>query len=91
MNIALCQDRLDAASMREFKSEFAEAWREGVQKVVIDLSRVEFIDSSGIGALLSAHKKLDPVTGVVVLRHVREQVQAVIELLRLHRIFEIQN
>lgn len=91
MNISLEVSRLDAANMRDFKSEFAHAWQDGIQTITIDFSKVEFIDSSGIGALLSAHKKLDPSSGSVVLLNVREQVQAVIELLRLHRIFEIRH
>lgn len=82
--------RLDAATARDFKLETEAAWQAGVATVEIDLGQVEFVDSSGIGALLSVYKKLPAQAAGVKLRRVKPEVQAVIELLRLHRIFEIQ-
>jgi anti-sigma B factor antagonist len=82
--------RLDAASARDFKLECEAAWQAGVAGVEIDLGAVEFVDSSGIGALLSVYKKLPVQAAGVKLRRVKPAVQSVIELLRLHRIFEIQ-
>lgn len=83
--------RLDAAAAREFKTECAAAWRSGVERLIIDLAAVDFLDSSGIGALLSVHKRLPAEKPGVKLVNVRPPVQSVIELLRLHRIFEIQS
>jgi anti-sigma B factor antagonist len=82
--------RLDAATAREVKEEVEKAWGAGIQTVGIDLQGVEFIDSSGVGALLSIYKRLPAGTGSVKLRHVQPAVQSVIELLRLHRVFELQ-
>ena len=81
--------RLDAAASREFKSESAAAWRPNVSAVVIDLGAVDFLDSAGVGALLSIHKRLPAEKPGAKLINLRPPVQAVIELLRLHRIFEI--
>lgn len=83
--------RLDAAAAREFKIECAAVWRPSVERLIIDLAAVDFLDSSGIGALLSVHKRLPAEKPGVKLVNVRPPVQAVIELLRLHRIFEIQS
>ena len=80
--------RLDAYSVREFKSAVETAWSPVVRSVEIDLSGVEFLDSSGVGALLSVYKRL-PAPGAVQLTRVRPAVQTVIELLRLHRIFDL--
>jgi anti-sigma B factor antagonist len=82
--------RLDAAAARDFKLECEAAWHAGLSEVEIDLGQVELVDSSGIGALLSVYKKLPAQAAGVKLRRVRPAVQSVIELLRLHRIFEIQ-
>lgn len=82
--------RMDAASVREFKNAVDAAWSPVVRRVAIDMSAVEFLDSSGVGALLSIYKRL-PAPGQVRLEGVRAGVQTVIELLRLHRIFEIAN
>lgn len=81
--------RLDAATARDFKLECEAAWQAGVAAVEIDLGQVEFVDSSGVGALLSVYKKLPAQSAGVKLVRVKPAVQSVIELLRLHRIFEI--
>ncbi|MEZ5413304.1 MAG: STAS domain-containing protein [Opitutaceae bacterium] len=81
--------RLDAASARTFKQEVADVWTAEVKSVTIDMSAVRFIDSSGIGALLSVYKRLPQGGPSVRLSGVAPAVVSVIELLRLHRIFEI--
>jgi anti-sigma B factor antagonist len=81
--------RLDAAAARDFKKDCEEVWTPGITAATLDLSQVGFIDSSGIGALLSLQKRLAPTGGSVRLHNVQPPVQSVIELLRLHRIFEI--
>ncbi len=81
--------RLDAASSRDFKKEMESLWGDNVTAVELDFSKVDFIDSSGVGALLGVYKRLPQGTGSVKLTKVKAPVQSVIELLRLHRIFEI--
>lgn len=90
LRITVKAKRLDAAGARDFKQECDAAWSPAVASVVIDLDAVEFIDSSGVGALLSLYKKLPPGQASVKLARLKPTVQSVIELLRLHRIFEIQ-
>lgn len=81
--------RLDAASSRDFKREIDSLWSDGVSSVELDFAKVDFIDSSGVGALLGVYKRLPQGRASVRLRNVKAPVQSVIELLRLHRIFEI--
>lgn len=83
--------RLNAATAREFKTQCGKLWQPGIESVVIDLGAVEFVDSSGVGALLSVYKHLPREFARVILLHVTPPVQSVVELLRLHRILEIQN
>jgi anti-sigma B factor antagonist len=90
LQIVLKVKRLDAASAREFKLESEAAWSPAVTSVTIDLGAVDFVDSSGVGALLSLYKKLPPGQSSMRLVRLKPAVQSVIELLRLHRIFEIQ-
>ncbi len=89
LKITLKVPRLDAAVARGFKQECEEAWADGINAVEIDLGVVQFIDSSGIGALLSIYKKLPAGSASVRLLRATPEVQSVIELLRLHRIFEL--
>ena len=91
LHVELGINRLDASASRDFKKEVDAIWSSEVTNVEMDFNRVEFIDSSGVGALLGVYKRLEGKDGHVRLTHVRAPVQSVIELLRLHRIFEIQN
>ncbi|MDQ8203435.1 STAS domain-containing protein [Pelagicoccus sp. SDUM812003] len=81
--------RLDASSARDFKKQIDALWSDAVTGVEFDFSRVDFLDSSGVGALLGVYKKLPSGSASVRLLNVKAPVQSVIELLRLHRIFEI--
>ena len=81
--------RLDASTARELREELAMIWRPDVGDVIVDLSRVEFIDSSGMGALLSIHRRLPEKHAPVRLINVRPAVQSVLELVRLHRVFDL--
>ena len=80
--------RLDALAAREFKAGVETAWSPLIRRVVIDLGPVSFIDSSGVGALLGVFKRLASPASVK-LQHLQAPVQTVIELLRLHKIFEL--
>jgi anti-sigma B factor antagonist len=57
----------------------------------IDLSTVTFLDSSGLGALISLHKSLRTQNGAVRLIRPAPNVSQILELTRLHRVFEIVN
>ena len=82
--------RLDASTVREFKRECQKIWISKINDVWVDLSQVTFLDSSGIGALLSLYKLLPTSNPSFKLRRVQPAVQAMIELLRLHRIFDVE-
>jgi anti-sigma B factor antagonist len=89
LRVTVLVSRLDAAIARDFKAGVDAAWTTGVTAVEIDLASVEFVDSSGIGALLSVYRKLPAGAGATKLVNVKPGVLAVLELLRLHRVFEL--
>ena len=61
----------------------------GHANIVVDMSRVEFADSSMLGALVSALKMATRRYGDVKLAGITPQVRAVLEMTRLYRVFEI--
>ena len=81
-------EELDASNAAEFKSDVAPLL-EATTKLVLDLSRLRFVDSSGLGAFISCLRKLDAKGGDVKLCGMSKQVRAVFELVRMHRIFDI--
>ncbi len=83
-------DELDASNAGELKRDVAPVLREA-ENAVFDLTRVRFIDSSGLGAMLSCLRQMSARGGDLKLCGLSPQVRATFELVRLDRIFEIHD
>jgi anti-sigma B factor antagonist len=64
-------------------------FEEGKHNLVVDLQAVRFVDSSGLGALVSGFKNASSRNGNLKLAGLQLQVKSMFELTRLHRVFEI--
>ena len=73
----------------DFKNEMLSLFEEGKNQLVVDLKDVRFIDSSGLGALVSGYKNASARNGNLKLSSLQPQVKSMFELTRLHRVFEI--
>lgn len=58
--------------------------------VAVDLSGLEFIDSTGLAALLGAHKALNDQGGTLELRHPSKMVVGLVQITGLDDVFEIR-
>jgi anti-sigma B factor antagonist len=81
-------EELDAGNAAEFKRDMA-AVLDGNDKLVLDLARLRFVDSSGLGAFISCLRKLNAKGGDLKLCGLSKQVRAAFELVRMHRVFDI--
>lgn len=79
---------LDANNADDFKKDVAPVV-EGHRRVVMDLSPVGFMDSAGLGAMLSAFKAVRAEGGQFKIFGLSKEVKALFELVRMHRLFEI--
>lgn len=52
--------RIDAAVAIQFKDKMRELTREPPARVILDLEQVDFVDSSGLGAIVAVMKYLGP-------------------------------
>jgi anti-sigma B factor antagonist len=86
--VAIPVAELDAANANEFKRDMAPVL-EAHRNVILDLSRLRFIDSSGLGAFISCLRKLNEKQGDLKLCGMSKQVRAVFELVRMHRMLDI--
>ena len=66
---------LDLASAPEFRTMVRELMGGGVRIVTVDLAGTDFIDSSGLGALLWAEHRLQAVGGELVVLHAHDSVE----------------
>lgn len=90
MSIVVRDEKFDITLAPEFRRQVEDAWRPDIEEVVVDFSSVDFIDSSGVGALVSVHKRVAPHGGALTLQNPGPAVTSVIELLRLHRVFHLK-
>lgn len=88
--VAICSENLDAGNVKAFREQIAPIL-EGHQTVLLDLGKVGFVDSSGLGALLSCLRTMKNRSGQLKLYALGRPVQALFELVRMQRIFSIYN
>jgi anti-sigma B factor antagonist len=86
--VVLPGEQLDAGNAKEFKRDVA-ALLEPCRKVIFDLGELRFVDSSGLGAMLSCLRQLNAKGGDLKLCAMTKPVRALFELVRMHKIFEI--
>ena len=85
------EERLDAHNSGDLKTQMLKLFEEGKNNLVVDLQAVRFVDSSGLGALVSGFKNASSRNGSLKLTGLQLQVKSMFELTRLHRVFEIFN
>lgn len=85
------EDRLDANNSEELKVELRRFFEDGTKDLIIDLKEIHFIDSSGLGVLVSGYKNASILHGSLKLSNLQSQVKSMFELTRLHRVFDIFN
>ncbi len=58
-------------------------------KVVVDLSALDLIDSSGVAALVKLYKGVRGVNGAIAITGARDQPLAIFKLLRMDKVFSM--
>lgn len=87
--LSIGDERIDAHNSGELKQHFLELLEQGEKRIIVQMDQVRFIDSSGLGALLSGHKNAEARSGKLALTGLQPQVYSMFELTRLNRVFEI--
>ncbi|MSU58812.1 MAG: anti-sigma factor antagonist [Pedosphaera sp.] len=80
---------LGAANSNSFRDQARSAMSDNQRNIEIDLSQTSFVDSCGLGTLIALHKTACSRRGMVRLLNPTPSVQQILELTRMHRIFEI--
>jgi anti-sigma B factor antagonist len=86
--ISVAEPRIDAVAALDFKETMRETVRVAPPVVVLDLGRVEFIDSSGLGAIVATMKHLAPERELV-LAGLTPTVDKVFRLTRMDTVFRL--
>jgi anti-sigma B factor antagonist len=81
--------RFDASCTQTFKKAIKTLSDRGNHKYIIDFGKVTFIDSGGLGSLVSSLRRIREKKGDIKIAELQPNIRSVFELTRLHRIFEI--
>ncbi|MEE1658242.1 STAS domain-containing protein [Microvirga sp. CF3062] len=83
--------RLDAAAAPQILARLKDIVAEGQSRLAVDLSEVSFVDSTGLGTLVSGLKAARKAEGDLRLVAPNSQVQRLLRLTTLDRVFVISD
>lgn len=90
LRIRLNTERLEALNVEAFKSDIAQIPLLRPCELELDLASLVFVDSSGIGAMLSLLTRTDPPLEHIRILHAQPQVANVIRMLRLDKVLDLE-
>ncbi|MDH7475466.1 MAG: STAS domain-containing protein [Anaerolineae bacterium] len=82
-------DRFDAYTAPAVREKLLELQARGRVRIIVDLSAVDFVDSTGLVTLVAGLKHCRRAGGELVLIGLRSQVKVIFELTRLDHAFQI--
>lgn len=89
ISVIHCGGSLDADSVPAFKKVTTELVNGGAVQLVINCASLNFIDSMGLGALISLLRRARSKEGDVKVASLSDDVKTIFEITRLHRLFDV--
>ncbi len=80
--------RLDISNTTHFKAEISKYLKD-VRLVIFDFSELEFLDSTGLGSIISVLKIISKNNGNIFIADLQEKPRILFEITRAKRIFDI--
>ena len=89
--VVLLSGELDASTAGQLYEQLAELTREGVVHVALDISGLEFMDSTGLSVVIAEHKRTSASGGELVILSPQSQVQRLFEITGLTEVLHIRS
>ena len=83
------EGEVDIYSAPQFKEALFQGITEGAQRIIVDLAKVTFIDSSGLSVLVSGAKRVRSNNGTLDIVCCDDNITRILEITGLDRIFGI--
>ena len=83
------QSRLDTATSPELKNDLTP-YLDGVQEVLMDFEKVEYISSAGLRVLLEIYQTMEDRGGTLRITHVSKSIMAIFNLVNFAEIVTIE-
>ncbi|HUO52096.1 MAG TPA: STAS domain-containing protein [Gemmatimonadaceae bacterium] len=83
--------QLIVGNRNELKQKVGDELEKGERKVLIDFSRTGYIDSSGLGVLVSLSRRIRDQGGELRLANLNDDLKTLFELTKLDTLFQISD
>ncbi|GHF45377.1 STAS domain-containing protein [Kitasatospora xanthocidica] len=83
------EGRLDVRTAADARARLHQAVDGGLGDLVLDLTRLEFWDATGLGVIMGTHRRAGRIGRRLVLRSVPAQLQRLLVATKLHRILAV--
>ncbi len=87
--LKLLEEKLDSPLSPALKSEFVTLNAEGIKNIIIDLSEVKYVDSSGLSALLVGNRIYNEAGGIFILASLNDHVLKLIKISQLNNVLNL--
>jgi len=87
--VLLVRGEIDVASAPEFHASLSDLIGQGPEIIIVDMSEVSFIDSTGLGVLVGAEKQMRDAGQALRLVVTQPQIIRLLELTGLDEVFTI--
>ena len=88
--VAMIGARLDAGTSAGVRERLHEALDSGEGDLILDLSKLEMIDATGLGVLVGAHRRAISVRRRLILRGVPPRIMRILAVTRLNRVLNVE-
>lgn len=88
--VIVFDEDLTSSTVLDVRPRLTELIASGVRRVVFDFSRTEFVDSSGIGMMISAHNSVTKLGGGIEVTGASPEVLTLFRAMRLDKRFPVK-
>ena len=89
VDFILLEGDLDFHSAPEVRTELSKLVDRQVKKILIDLKKVNYVDSSGLATFVELFQKMKRYGGLLILFNLSQGVRSVFEIAKLDSIFKL--
>ncbi|OHD67241.1 MAG: hypothetical protein A2W19_07900 [Spirochaetes bacterium RBG_16_49_21] len=82
---------IDYFNVSELKNAIFKLINNNTRSIILDLKDVDYMDSSGIGLIVTAYKVMNNYQGTIGLLHVHDEILALLKLATVDVILKIYN
>lgn len=89
--VVAVEGQLIVGNRQELKQRVLEEIERGERRFLVDFGETGYIDSSGLGVLVSLSKKIRELNGELRLTNLNEDLRTLFELTKLDTLFQISD